>query len=278
MPTKIEWCEETWNPVTGCSKVSEGCRNCYAARLASGRLRNHPHYQGLAVNGNWTGEVLLHHDMLEAPLHWRKPRMCFVCSMSDLFHESVHRDYILRVWKTMAGASQHTFQVLTKRPGRMRETLTYWMQPALTLSLVSHEWPLRNVWLGTTVENQKNDWRIPYLLKTLAAVKFVSLEPLLGPIDFEHNLGEERSVDCGGCDASPVRGQPYCPGHDGGGIDWVIVGAETGPGARYMDPDWARDIRDQCKAADVPFFMKSVSNNEPIPDDLMIREYPGGGR
>lgn len=278
MPTKIEWTDETWNPVTGCTRVSEGCRNCYAARLASGRLRNHPRYQGLSVKGNWTGAVRLHPEMLEEPLHWRKPRMCFVCSMSDLFHDDVPIDFIAGVWDTMASATltcnkrhdhddpdcwqgdSHTFQVLTKRPERMLSMLSdempnhvaeQWPGDCPLCVALEVDWPLRNVWLGVTVENRDNDWRIPILLQTPAAVRFVSAEPLLGPTNLDANLLLEY-------------------------LDQVIVGAETGPGARYMDPDWARDIRDQCKAAGVPFFMKQMSNKEPIPEDLMIREYPDG--
>lgn len=266
--TSIEWTDASWNPVTGCKEISPGCANCYAARLAATRLKNHPDYQGLAIlrepqirdaectgdlsdgrKPRWTGEVRLHPDRLEEPLHWRKPRKIFVCDMSDLFHEAVPAEFIVHVFAVMSRASQHTFQVLTKRPERMRAFLSRaknwegWMtldgeapigyggQSPIFASSV--RWPLPNVWIGVSVENQHfADERIPALLATPAAVRFISAEPLLGPI-FLKNYGHS----------------PWNP-------FWVICGGESGPGARPMYPDWARSLRDQCQAAGVPFFFK----------------------
>jgi len=219
--SKIEWTETTWNPVTGCTKISTGCKNCYAERMAK-RL------QAAGVEKYRNGfEATLHPNELERPLRWRKPRMIFVCSMSDLFHDDVPDDFIRSVFEVMQQASLHTFQVLTKRAERMADLLT---RP---------DWPLPpNVWVGVTAENQAMaDRRIPHLLRIhRASVRFISAEPLLGPIDLDRA--------CCTFDQYAV------------GIDWVIVGGESGPGARPMQPEWVRDIRDQCQAAGVPFFFK----------------------
>jgi protein gp37 len=205
----IEWTESTWNPVTGCTKLSSGCRHCYAERMAK-RLQamGHPNYaRGF--------DVALHEHMLEVPLKWTKPRMIFVNSMSDLFHEDVPLQFIQRVFSTMRRAPHHTFQVLTKRSARLAE--------------LDHEinWP-DNVWMGVTVENRGCCFRIDHLRQSHARVKFLSLEPLLGPL----------------------------PDLDLKGIDWVIVGGESGPGARPLALDWVTEIRDRCLDADVPFFFK----------------------
>jgi protein gp37 len=207
--SKIEWTESTWNPVTGCTKISEGCRNCYAERLAR-RLKamNQPNYR----NGF---KVTLHPHVLDVPLRWRKPRMIFVNSMSDLFHKHVPTAFLLKVFDVMCRAERHRFQVLTKRSERLRE---------LSGRL---PWP-ENIWMGVTVEAAEHLSRLDDLRKTDAAIKFVSFEPLLGPI----------------------------PQIDLDGIDWVIVGGESGPGARPMHPHWATDIRDQCLDDDIPFFFK----------------------
>ena len=207
--SKIEWTESTWNPVTGCTKISEGCRHCYAERLAK-RLKamGQPNYR----NGF---KVTLHPHVLDIPLRWRRPRCVFVNSMSDLFHKDVPFEFIQRVFDIMAKASHHRFQVLTKRSQRLRE-----LSPKLT-------WP-ENVWMGVTVETADYLSRLDDLRRTGAAIKFVSFEPLLGPIP-------QINLD---------------------GIHWVIVGGESGPAARPMHPDWATDIRDQCLARDIPFFFK----------------------
>jgi len=317
MVTKIEWVKnpdgtkgETWNVVSGCTKVSEGCRNCYAARLAATRLRDHPRYRGLAVkaNGayNWTGEVRLNYDALGDPLRWRKARMVFVPSMGDLFHVNVPNqiDFIGRVLNVIGTAKQHTFQMLTKRPERACEILSTYYD-ALGLA------PFENLWLGVSIENQKSaDERIPHLLQTPAALRFLSIEPMLEKIDISRWLGDV--MDC------PVHGpmarkywntqksctlcmrEQRCSAADAPhfirnlrkGISWVIIGGESGPGARPMHPDWARDIRDQCRAAGVPLFVKQMGSAYPHrphkdlhgtdmwywPTDLRIRKMPGEDR
>jgi protein gp37 len=243
--TRIEWADEVWNPVTGCTKISEGCKNCYAERMS----------KRLAGRFGYPAEepfrVTVHRDRLEQPLRWRKPRRVFVDSMGDLFHEDVPEEFVYDVWRYMAGIPRHTFLLPTKRVHRMKEFVDWWY-------LSNHEsdpWP--NIWLDVSVENQpRADERIPLLLQTPAARRFVSLEPLLGPVFLGWWLP-------GGKDRLDLPN-----------LDWVICGAETGPGAREMNPDWARDIRDQCKAAGVPFFMKAMSGGAPIPDDLNIQEFP----
>lgn len=207
--SEIEWTESTWNPVTGCTKVSPGCKHCYAERLAE-RLQamEQPNYR----NGF---ELTLQPHMLDKPLRWRKPQTIFVNSMSDLFHHLVPVDYIRQVFEVMAKAHWHTFQVLTKRSERLAQ-----IAPQLP-------WP-RNVWMGVSVESMRYVERIKDLQGTRAALKFLSLEPLLGPLP-----------------TLPLVG-----------IDWVIVGGESGPGAREMHPAWATAIRDQCHIAGVPFFFK----------------------
>ena len=207
--SSIEWTESTWNPVTGCTKISSGCRNCYAERMAR-RLRamGQPNYrQGF--------RLAIHPRSLDLPLSWRKPQMVFVNSMSDLFHKDVPASFIRQVFDIMGRAEGHQFQALTKRSKRLRE-----MSPTLDWS--------ENVWMGVTVENAEYLYRIDDLRQTGAAVKFLSLEPLLGPLP-------DLNLDS---------------------IDWVIVGGESGPGARPMDEQWVTDIRDQCIKDDVPFFFK----------------------
>ncbi len=205
----IEWTESTWNPITGCTKISPGCKHCYAERMSI-RLKamGQPNY----VNGF---HLTVHEHILEMPLRWKRPQTIFVNSMSDLFHESVSLESISNIFDVMARASHHRFQALTKRSKRLLE-----LGPELP-------WP-SNVWMGVSVENSDYLFRIDHLRQTDAWIKFVSFEPLLGPI---HNL-------------------------DLDGIDWVIVGGESGPKARPMDPDWVREIRDRCLSAKVPFFFK----------------------
>ena len=207
--SSIEWTDSTWNPVTGCTKVSPGCKHCYAERMAR-RLKamGHPNY----VNGF---KPTIHEHVLEQPLRWKKPQMIFVNSMSDLFHEDVPSDFIQKIFDVMRQAHWHTFQILTKRSQRLLE-----MSQRL-------EWPV-NVWMGVSVENDDYVFRIDHLRQTGAHVKFLSLEPLLGPL----------------------------PDLDLRGIDWVIAGGESGPGARPMKEEWVIEIRDQCQASNVPFFFK----------------------
>lgn len=241
--TGIEWADATWNIATGCTKVSTGCKNCYAERWFP-RVYGGEFFPGDKTRKRKFNDVGLHYDRLDQPLRWKRPRRIFVCSMGDLFHKDVPDKFILDVFKIMADAKQHIFQVLTKRPERMKLFL-------LSFGLV---FPMPNVWLGTSVENQETaDERIPILLDiTAAAVRFISAEPLLGEI----NLSEI-----------------HCPGAKGL-LDWVIAGGESGPGARPTNTDWYRQIRDDCRKAGVPFFMKQMTRKAPIPKDLLIREYP----
>ena len=265
--TAIEWTDMVWNPVTGCSKVSSGCKHCYAERWFE-RFRH-----GLVKNELRDGwrrrkftDVRIHPERLEQPLHWRKPRRIFVNSMSDLFHEAVPDEFIAKVFGRMRSCGWHTFQVLTKRPERMQNFLSRckswsgWMthngNPPSCYGgdgeIVGGDdrWPTSNVWLGVSVEDAEHLGRIDELKACAAAKLFVSLEPLIAPVP---TLGEYLD-----------------------GIDWVICGGESGPKARPMHPDWARSVRDQCQDAGVPFFMKQMSDRAPIPEDLMIREYPNG--
>lgn len=248
--TGIEWTDATWNPVTGCTKVSEGCDHCYAETIAH-------RFTGTKAYPNGFG-VTLRPERLDQPLRWKRPRKVFVNSMSDLFHKDVPDDYIARVFAVMALAPQHTFQVLTKRPGRMRSLLSseHFESDVFLATEGRFEgyfpWPLPNVWLGTSVENQKwADVRIPLLLDTPAAVRFLSCEPLLGPLPL---------CRCDGA-AYQVQRHPFlvaddCPLHGKNRIDWVICGGESGPGARPMHPDWARHLRDDCLTAGIPFHFK----------------------
>lgn len=252
--SQIEWTDATWNPVRGCSIVSEGCRNCYAMRQAHRMSGEGGAYEGLTrmtpSGPNWTGDVREVSGLLDQPIRWTKPRRVFVNSMSDLFHPSVSPQFIGRVFATMCVAQHHTFQVLTKRPERMLELVggqglhRYVSDQVRVVSRESWKtrWPLPNVWLGVSVENQETaDERIPLLLQTPAAVRWVSAEPLLGPVDLS------RWLDCAG---------PFWSNMDVDPLDWIVVGGESGPGARPMHPDWAREIRDQCVAAGVPFHFK----------------------
>ena len=262
--SKIEWTDATWNPVTGCTKVSDGCRNCYAERIAK-------RFQGDFA-------VRIHPGRLDEPFRWRKPRLVFVCSMGDLFHLAVPDEFIADVFLTMATCRQHTFQVLTKRPERMllwctdaQRRIAILKPPgrnkdwAAVDTMKSFPWPLPNVWLGVSAENQAEaDERIPFLLQTPAAVRFVSVEPMLGQVDLRPYLSRP-CTQCGGSASVPCEGGGMpCPrclrvGQflDPDQLNWVICGGESGPGARPMYPDWASSLRDQCRVAGVPFFFKS---------------------
>ncbi len=215
----IEWTECTWNPVRGCSRCSPGCEHCYAERMASRFSGPGKPYEGLAMftpaGPRWTNRVQLIPDLLDQPLRWRKPRTIFVNSMSDLFHEHVPESFVRQTFEVMKQAHHHIFQVLTKRADRLA---------ALSQQLA---WA-PHIWMGVSIENDDYVHRLNSLRETGARIKFLSLEPLLGPLP---NLNLH-------------------------GIDWVIVGGESGPGARPMQADWVRDIRDQCVATNVPFFFK----------------------
>lgn len=241
--TGIEWTEMTWNPVTGCDRVSPGCDHCYAQTLAK-RLKamGNPRYQRdgrVRTSGPGFG-LTMHWDKLEEPSGRKRPTMFFVNSMSDLFHDGVSTEFIDRVFDVMASTPQHTYQILTKRPRRMASYSSRRNVPS-------------NVWLGTSVENQEwADKRLPLLLDVPVRVRFLSCEPLLGPIDLSAWIEH---------------------------LSWVIVGGESGPGFRLMDPDWARVLRDQCAAASVPYFFKQWGGRTPkaggrLLDDRVWDEMP----
>jgi protein gp37 len=329
--TTIQWTDYSWPVVNGCRRVSAGCTNCYAERLTATRLSKQPKYAGLAVYGEhgprWTGQTRLWVPHLDMPLRLRKPSRIFVADMGDLFYEGVKDQDIAAVFGIMAACPQHTFQVLTKRPERVRQWLkrvaaesrarhlteTGWVNTYALLFLagVDHklleryetrrDWPLSNVWLGVSVEDQKTaDERIPLLLGAPAAVRFISYEPALGPVDFERvQWPGKHQVDV-------LRGgawnAPGCPGgftqhSDMQTIDWVIVGGESGPGARAFDLAWADRTVTQCAAAHVPCFVKQLGANivngnygrwtwsprpmdrkggdpEEWPESLRVREFP----
>jgi protein gp37 len=322
--TGIGWTDATWNPVRGCSRVSEGCRNCYAEQQAARIVRmgkgKPTAYDGLVklVNGEerWTGVVRMVPERLADPLRWRAPRRVFVNSMSDLFHPSLTNDQISAVFGVMAAAPQHTFQVLTKRAQRMREWFDWaekqgdeqdlmrlgrsalltcaWEVCAgevwgdaddpfdgdlPTADRFGTTWPLPNVWLGVSVENQEAaDERIPDLLRTPAAVRFLSCEPLLAAVDLRHvQHNREFEVDALTGDHGvhrPLAGR-------GPRIDWVIDGCESGKGARPAEVAWFEAIAEQCRAAGVPLFVKQmmvdgVLRTDPayFPPRLRHQEFP----
>lgn len=267
--SNIEWTDETWNPIVGCSKVSAGCKHCYAERMAKRLVAmGAEKYLGtVGEDGHWTGQTNMSHDDLNIPFRWRKPRRVFVNSMSDLFHESIPDEFIADVFHVMAVTPWHTYQVLTKRADRMRSWATCAASRCLGVIPWPHLWPLPNVWLGVSVEDQAAAYaRIPDLLQTPAAVRFLSCEPLLGPVDLGHFLCHywRKGLTLGNY------------------LDWVICGGESGPGARPMHPDWARSLRDQCQEAGVPFFFKQGSKAnwenfkdfDSFPPDLQIRQFP----
>jgi protein gp37 len=255
----IEWTDETWNPIRGCSRVSEECLHCYAEIQATKFGTSTGPFQGFAILTNsgprWTGQVELIEHKLEEPLRWRKPRRIFVNSMSDLFHEQLSEEDIAKVFAVMHRADWHTYQILTKRARRMA-----WITPRM----IDRFGVMKHVWLGVSAGSQR--WaseRIPLLLETPAVVQFVSYEPALGPVDFRPWLYE-------------------------GGLDWIITGGESGPGARPFDPAWGRCVIAQCRAANVPNFVKQMGDAplglkltakrggdpEEWPEDLRVREFP----
>lgn len=333
--TKIEWTEATWNPITGCSLASPGCTNCYAMKLAGTRMRKHRSRAGLTTKTKagpvWNGNLVFNPEWLDQPLRWKRPRRIFVCAHSDLFHENMPEEWIDRVFAVMALAPQHTFQVLTKRADRMREYMQrrsgklarfmideYLIRGKGTGHVVRAEWPVKslgdidlpddvamrqwplpNVWLGVSVEDQKRaEDRIPDLLDTPAAVRWISAEPLLGPIDLNcltvSGDGEMDAVhpwsweqeeanwvetsDTWEADFEDHFG--HAPGSKRGPmhpvLDWAVIGGESGPGARPMHPEWATRLRDQCTAANVPFLFKQWGDWAPvsaIPDTDEMDEF-----
>ena len=255
--TKIPWADEVWNPTVGCTKVSSGCKNCYAERIYG---RFHPDEK--------FSEVKCYPERLEQPLHWKKPRTVFVDSMSDLFHEDVPNSFLPEVWAIMAICRNiHKFQILTKRPERMMDVVndnnfhdavgecidvySMTIDPCAAHfvdDFFENDGILPNVWLGGSVEDQKTaDERIPLLLQTQAAVRFISVEPMLGELNINSYLKSLRVYNGPGMADGISRG-----------IDWVICGCESGPNRRTMELDRARSLRDQCQAAGVPFFLKQA--------------------
>lgn len=244
--SKIEWTQTSWNPLVGCTKVSEGCRNCYAIRFSHRMSTTVPSYFGITkkINGKpeWSDKIRVDRNKLRQPLTWKRARMIFVNSMSDMFHERVDDLDIAEIFAIMATESRHTFQILTKRPQRMATLLTD--EPfKKSVETILHNWgyslkldnvwPLRNVWVGASVENEKSAIeRVPYLLMTPAAIRWISAEPLLGRIT-NCSLGVKLR-----------------------GIQWIVAGGETGPNARPAHPDWFRALRDLCVSSGVPFFFK----------------------
>jgi protein gp37 len=296
--SRISWTDATWNPLLGCTRVSAGCSGCYA--ITTARIReNHPNpkvaepYAGLVHRDDtgkldWTGRVNLLPDRLDLPFKWRNPRRIFVNSQSDLFHKAVPDEYIARVFAVMAGAQQHTFQLLTKQHGRMRSLLSSdafaeqvleWGRATMRARdsrprVIEQVWPLPNVHLVVSVEDQKTaNRRIPALLETPAAVRGISCEPLLGPVDLwgpvDKHGGRPKQTYW-------LDGRPHWVDDEGSNprtsslaigpkIDWVVVGGESGPRARPMHPEWARTIRDQCQHSGVPFHFKQWGEWAPAP-------------
>lgn len=306
--TTIAWTDATWNPLRGCTEISPGCAHCYAAAIAARFSGPGKPFEGLAyrdANGkaHWTGKIATAPDKLREPLSWRKPRMVFVNSMSDLFHEDVPEEYILSVFDVMRrctwaggqncgriGGSGHTFQVLTKRADRAADVLSRMCWDGEALNLEGRGCPhlklTDQIWIGLSVEDQQRaDERIPHLLRTPARVRFLSCEPLLGPIEFSNVTNRSDAIEQLGKKALD-------------GIDWVIVGGESGPGARPCNIAWIRSIVRQCRAAGVACFVKQVGalpcvdqhsdkgafyallkdpkggNPEEWPEDLRVREWP----
>ncbi|HVI27491.1 phage Gp37/Gp68 family protein [Hansschlegelia sp.] len=290
--TKIEWTDATWNIITGCSVVSPGCTNCYAMRLAGTRHKHLPSRAGLTRDTKagpvWTGEVRFNEEWLDQPLRWRRPRKIFVCAHGDLFAEGVPDEWLDRIFAVMALCPQHVFQVLTKRPERMRAYFAgrrnEFGRASDALETISNSLSedanqlaadrldyfdsagicQKNIWLGVSVEDQRRaDERIPVLLDTPAAVRWISAEPLLGPINLNairedielHGGGHEtRWESCLNGKQFDIWSETDIEGFPK--LDWVVAGGESGPGARPMHPDWARSLRDQCAAAGVPFLFK----------------------
>lgn len=284
----IEWTDATWNPITGCSVVSPGCTNCYAMRLAGTRLKHHPSRKGLTDNSKagpvWNGTVRFNEEWLDQPLRYTRPRLIFPCAHGDLFHESVPFAWIDRCFAVMALADRHRFQVLTKRSDRLLEYMSVDFDKPLAECVEARvgaqameiaasrgedvwapywdawwTWPMPHIWLGVSVEDQaRANERIPKLLRTPAAVRWVSAEPLVGPVDIAQYL-ELGNLDMG-------IGSP--------GVDWVVAGGESGPATRPirpMHPDWARSLRDQCAATDTAFFFKQWG------DWVSVSEVEGDG-
>lgn len=274
--TKIEWCDETINPIVGCSKISPGCQNCYAEKMAW-RLKcmGNPKYQDVIDRNGWTGQI--HCDLGQFHSLPKSPKKVFVVSMGDLFYENISDGSIAMVFYAMRDYPQHTYIVLTKRPGRMK----FFFKRKISPNCIKG---IPNLWLGVTAENQKEaNRRVGILSRIQAAILLVSVEPMLGEVDLTyfkcpgcgkvyhwHQSRKAVRLNCPGCweeiPCDTAHKHRVKPG-------WVICGAETGPGARPMKLEWARDLRDQCKRDNIPFFFKSAGKQE-TPSDLMVREFP----
>ena len=241
--SKIEWTDETWNSIVGCSHISPACDHCYAERMARRQvaMRNHP--ASILKDGRWSGQVA---ERVTKPPSFT-PKRVFVGSMTDLFHPMVRLAWLDRIWGLMEERKLVTFQILTKRPDRMLEYVENRAARGLTFDLP-------NLWVGATVENQDQDWRIHFLLQTPAAVRFVSIEPMLGDVDLDLSFDGPASL------RAIRRADPSSNREGKALLDWVICGGETGPGARLMHTAWATSLRDQCAAAGVPFFFKKWGN------------------
>lgn len=295
--TGIEWADKVWNPVRGCSLISPGCKNCYAMKFAARFSGAGQPYEGLvgwtSKGPRWNGQIKLVDSKVNEPLSWKKSYRVFVNSMSDLFHPDVPDDFIGSVFAVMGQADRQTFMVLTKRADRMEQWFGSWAAAEAIefLADLGYEWPLPNVWVGVSAENQEEaDRRIPSLIATPAAIRFVSAEPLLGTIDLEriecpvYRDEKNHSVvaQCGMC---PDRDDSCCQNGFFNamkeGIDWVIVGCETGPRklVRPMDSQWVRDLRDQCVRNTAAFFYKqAIDHGErmslPMLDGRRWSEFP----
>jgi protein gp37 len=271
--SKIEWTDASWNPVTGCSKVSPGCAHCYAETLS---LR-HKWSSKPWTPANAAENVVLHPERLDQPLRWRRPRMVFVNSMSDLFHEQVPDDFIRQVFDVMRWARQHTFQVLTKRPERIR--------PFLERYYMDLDDPPPHIWMGVSIENRRFVHRADVLREVPAAVRFISAEPLLGPLIATQNLGYPTDYGTGyehdvAWEDGRASHEDSLPSLRLGGIDWLIVGGESGPGHRPINVEWVRDLQIAARGSDTAFFLKQMGGYRPgteledLPEGLGVREMP----
>ncbi len=292
--SKIEWTDASWNPLLGCERVSAGCDGCYAIRTARIRASN-PHpavssaFDGLTgyKRGrlDWTGQVNLLPGRLKEPLAWRKPKRIFVNSQSDLFHKDVPAEYIAKVFAVMLAVPHHTFQVLTKRHARMRSVLSdpwFWSEVAVELGALWKTSPPKPmmfvppwIWIGVSVENQQwADTRVPALLETPAAVRWISAEPLLGPVRLRPEWLTQPPVPGHCVDADGQRWHDGC--QHCGRIEWLVAGGETGPGARPLHPEWLRSLRDECVQAGGLFFVKQHGDYLAVP----VLDHPDmfGGR
>ena len=280
MPTKINWCDETWNPITGCTPISPGCAHCYAKKMAN-RLKGRYGYPKDDPFG-----LVIHEDRFRQPRKWKLPKRIFVCSMGDLFHEELPFEWIAKVLLSAAKAPQHQYLLLTKRPGYVREFDEWSETIGVDRGCWLSPWQ-KNLWLGVSCENQEwADKRIPHLLKIPAAVRWLSLEPLLGPIDLIGDLsGGLRCDQCGytNRDAGIHMDHSICTNKYGGHgwANWVVVGCESGQGRRPCKLEWVRKIVEQCEEANVPVWVKQIeidgkveTDMDKFPKELQVRELP----